>query len=163
MCSQSSTHQSFDDPCVEHVNRAISRKMPNSIMLGGRFPLAQSGMDTAFRACKGTPSATPHRPPTCLRATELCSRVLAVRSTNLFCRSFNTSQFLPLTIKRILRRWGEKAELGWRGLNFVVTGSQEQREGAKPDPEHPDSGAQKDSRVLIPAARVITLKTEIRA
>jgi hypothetical protein len=52
----------------------------------------------------------------------------------------------------------EKAELWWRGLKFVLTVSQEQREGAALDPERPDFGAQRDSRCLIPTADVIALK-----
>ena len=57
----------------------------------------------------------------------------------------------------------EKAGI-WRcGPNFVLTVRHEQREGAAPDPEYPGPGAQGDSRVLIPAARVITLKTGLRS
>jgi hypothetical protein len=51
----------------------------------------------------------------------------------------------------------------WPGLNFVVTMSNERRDRPARDAEHPDSGTQKDSRVLIPAARVITLKTGMRS
>src|ERR1022692_2313126 len=41
----------------------------------------------------------------------------------------------------------EKGGIWRRGLKFVLKGSQEQRDGAAPDPEYPDSGSQKDSRV----------------
>jgi len=57
----------------------------------------------------------------------------------------------------------EKGGIWRRGLKFVVTGSQEQREGAAPDPEYPGSGAQKESRVPNPSARVIVPKAEIRS
>jgi len=57
----------------------------------------------------------------------------------------------------------EKVGLRWRGLNFVLTVSQEQRGGAALDPEYPGSGAQKESRVPDPADRVITLKTGMRS
>ena len=57
----------------------------------------------------------------------------------------------------------EKVELRWRGLNFVLTVSQEQRGGAALDPEYPGSGAQEESRVRFLTARVITLKSVTRS
>jgi hypothetical protein len=57
----------------------------------------------------------------------------------------------------------EKGGIWRRGPNFVLTVGQEPRDEAAPDPQYPGSGAQGDSRVLIPAARVITLKTGMRS
>ncbi len=47
-------------------------------------------------------------------------------------------------------------------VESCVNGDLQQQHGAAPDPEYIDSGMQKNSRVLIPAARVITLKPGMR-
>jgi hypothetical protein len=49
------------------------------------------------------------------------------------------------------------------GRKLVLTTDHQRRETSALDPEYPGSGARGDSRVLLPAARVITLKTGMRS
>jgi hypothetical protein len=85
-----------------------------------------------------------------LRPTRIRSQLLALGPLSQACR-VPSVEYFPTDRSGILTN---------QSRPFPI---RLQREGAAPDPQYPGSGAQTDSRVLIPAPRVITLKTGMRS
>jgi len=65
--------------------------------------------------------------------------------------------------RRDLARTGRDCLTGRSKSTQVFVSLSGMPDPTAPDPEYPFSGAQKDSRLLISAARVFTLETEIRS
>ena len=158
-CTQTSAHQLLDDSGVEYVDRAIGTQMPNSIVLGagsrrndgkrtrhsGLVRELQMPLPTVLQFVFGPLNCVAGYSPCGVRIFFVAHRYLAIWDAHY------SADITKVT---------EKGGIWRRGLKFVVTGSQEQREGAKPDPEHPGSDAQEDSRVRYPPVELSQRKGE---